>query len=103
MKSLARPRTAAMRLSLAALLSLPSFVTSAGEDGSIRLAIGPFFAPPSQESLRQASGWIPELLTADLSHSTDLVLVEREKVQAVCRELQLSSASLVDKATVANL
>jgi len=75
----------------------------AAESNPIRLAVGPFFAPPANESLRQASQIIPELLTVDLSGLARFQLVERQKIQTVSSELRLSASALVGREKVANL
>src|SRR5438309_864779 len=73
------------------------------ESNVVRLAVGPFFAPAGNDGLRQASRVLPELLAADLSGTPRFQLVEREKVQAVWNELNLSVSGLVARETVAKL
>src|SRR5260221_576332 len=73
------------------------------ESNVVRLAVGPFFAPAGNNSLRQASQVLPELLVAELSGAPRFQLVEREKVRAVWSELNLSASGLVARDTVAKL
>jgi TolB-like protein len=67
------------------------------------MAIGPFFAPVGNDALRQASQALPELLVAELSHMPRFQLVEREKVQSVWSEYNLTASGLVARDTVAKL
>jgi hypothetical protein len=92
------------RASLLALLLMPYSATLRGaESNVIRLAVGPFFAPVGNDNLQQASQLLPELLVAELSATPRFQLVEREKIQAVCQELNLSASGLVARQTVATL
>jgi TolB-like protein len=80
-----------------------AFQSAAAESKAIRLAVGPFFAPVSEEGLRQASQAMPELLMAELSHQARFQLVEREKVEAIWNEMKLTSSNLVARDTVTKL
>jgi hypothetical protein len=68
------------------------FATNAGalETNTIRLAIGPFFAPPDNEPLQKAAVLLPDLLTVSLSRQNQFQLVDRQKVSEVWRELNLT-------------
>jgi TolB-like protein len=88
---------------LAMLLAFSPVGLQGGDSNTLRLAVGPFFAPVGSDSLRQASQVLPELLVADLSHMSRFQLVEREKIQAVWSELNLSASGLVERDTVAKL
>src|ERR1017187_1414347 len=68
------------------------FPTHAGEleTNVVRLAIGPFFAPPDNEQLQKAAALLPDLLTVSLSRQNRFQLVERQKVSEVWRELNLT-------------
>jgi hypothetical protein len=79
------------------------FLARGAETKAVRVAIGPFSAPPLDDELRQAGQLIPELLASDLSHSSRFQLVEREKIEAVWNELNLTAGSLVARDRVAKL
>src|SRR5438067_8636554 len=87
------------------VLSLLSSVAASGgaESNVIRLAIGPFLAPPANNDMRQASQILPELLVGELSRVPRFQLVEREKAQTVWNELNLNASGLVARDTVAKL
>ena len=80
-------------------------MTSAGfaETNSVRLAIGPFFAPPGNQPLEKAASELPDLLTASLSQQNRFQLVEREKVNAIWNEMHLAEAGLTSADTVGRL
>ncbi len=84
------------------LLSCVSGLPGA-ESNTLRLAVGPFFAPVGNDSLHQASQVLPELVVAELSRLPRYQLVEREKVQAVWNEMNLGASGLVERDTVARL
>ena len=73
------------------------------ETNSIRLAIGPFFAPVGNTALEKAATDLPDLLTASLSHENRFQLVEREKINAVWSELHLAEAGLASADTIGKL
>jgi len=75
----------------------------AAETNSIRLAIGPFFAPAGNMSLEKAASELPDLLTASLSQQNRFQLVEREKVNAIWNEMHLAEAGLMSADTVGKL
>jgi len=94
----------AWRDSWFALLILAIAPASLGADSNVlRMAVGPFFAPAGNDTLRQASQTLPELLTAQLSHIPRIHLVEREKAQAVWTEHNLTASGLIARDTVAKL
>jgi len=97
-----RPYLGLRILAASVLLLLPNPGRAAGPP-SIRVAIGPFFAPTAQDDLRRAAQSLPELLTVELSHLGRFQLVEREKIDSVWSELRLDSAGLVSKDNVARL
>jgi hypothetical protein len=80
-------------------------MTSVGfaETNSVRLAIGPFFAPAGNTPLEKAASELPDLLTASLSQQNRFQLVEREKVNAIWNELHLAEAGLTSADTVGKL
>src|SRR5436190_1374825 len=90
-------------LLLAFAVSWSPFNSSAAEAKPLRVAVGPFFAPVGNDALRQASKVLPQLLVVELSHQSNFQLVEREKVQAICSELNLTAAGLVARENVAKL
>jgi hypothetical protein len=73
----------------------------AAETNSVRLAIGPCFAPAGNPKLDEAAAAFPDLLTVSLSRDNRFQLVEREKANAVWSELHLTEAGLTSAATVA--
>jgi hypothetical protein len=75
----------------------------AAEQANLRVAIGPFFAPALNDRLQQTSKLLPELLMADLSHQARFQLVERDKVQSLWNEMNLTASSLVARDKVARL
>ena len=89
---------------LLVLSLLSSVAASGGADSSvIRLAVGPFLAPPANNDMRQASQILPELLLAELSRLPRFQVVERDKAQTVWNELNLNASGLVARDTVATL
>jgi TolB-like protein len=88
---------------LAASLSFHPGVARSAEAKAVRVAVGPFLAPAANDELRNAGKLIPELLTVEMSQATRFQLVEREKILNVWSELNLSSASLVARDSVAKL
>jgi TolB-like protein len=70
---------------------------------TIRLAVGPFFAPAANDELQKVGKVLPEMLSAELSHASRFRLVEREKVQALWTEFNLSAAGLVARDRVTKL
>ncbi|NOS68935.1 MAG: hypothetical protein HOP33_03300 [Verrucomicrobia bacterium] len=86
------------------LLILTNVSGSFGAESKVlRVAVGPYFAPVGNDYLRQASQSFPELLLAELSHMPRFQMVEREKVQSVWSELNLTASGLVARDTVAKL
>src|ERR1700690_2062220 len=79
------------RLILSAAVLL---LASAGfaETNSVRLALGPFYAPARRPSLQQPAETLPDLLTASLPQGGRFQLVEREKVKAIWSEWHLAEA-----------
>jgi TolB-like protein len=67
------------------------------------VAVGPFFAPDSNENLRKIGSTMPDLLTVELSQQESFHVVEREQVTAIWKELNLSATGLVAPETVARL
>ena len=67
------------------------------------IAVGSFFAPEGNDGLRQISATMPDLLTVELSQQDGFHLVEREKVTAIWKELNLSASGMVTADTVAKL
>ncbi|HMP83883.1 MAG TPA: CsgG/HfaB family protein [Verrucomicrobiota bacterium] len=87
-----------------ALALLSGVVVSHGaESNALRIAIGPFIAPPGNNELRQAGQILPELLVAELSHLARFQLVERQKAESVWREHNVGASGLVARDTVAKL
>ncbi len=82
------------------LLAWPPAISPAAQPKPLRVAVGPFFAPVGNEKLEQASKVLPELLTVALSGESKFQLVEREKVQAIWSELNLTAAGLVARENV---
>jgi hypothetical protein len=89
----------------ALLLSILSLARSApaAEQTHLRLAVGPFFAPALHDRLQNATKLLPELLIVELSHESRFHLVERDKVQSIWNEMNLSASSLVARDKVARL
>ena len=87
------------------LAALVIFAGNAGaiETNSVRLAIGPFFAPVGNTTLEKAAADLPDLLTASLSHENRFQLVERAKINAIWSELHLAEAGLTSADTVGKL
>ena len=77
--------------------------TQTAETNSIRLAIGPFFAPAGNASLEKAASELPDLLTASLPQESRFQLVERDKVTALWSEMHLAEAGLTSADTVIKL
>ena len=75
---------------VAGVLVLAAANASAADSASLRLAIGPFFAPPDNEPLQKAATMLPDLLTVELSKQNRFQLVERQQVSEVWRELNLT-------------
>ena len=90
----------ALRILAVLLLAWPPAISPAAQPKPLRVAVGPFFAPVGNEKLQQASKVLPELLTVALSGESKFQLVEREKVQAIWSELNLTAAGLVARENV---
>jgi len=88
---------------VAGVLVLAAANASAAEPASLRLAIGPFFAPAGNVTLEKAATDLPDLLMASLSHENRFQLVEREKINAIWSELHLAEAGLTSADTVGKL
>ncbi len=73
------------------------------EPKPLRLAIGPFFAPATDESLREVAHQIPDLLIVELSQHSQFQLVEREKVAGIWQELNLKANGLTSSQKVSDL
>jgi hypothetical protein len=104
--TLASDRNCWLILALLVLVASPGlapFSMAGGTSNGVRLAVGPFFAPTANDSLQSVGVALADLLTAELSHESHFQLVERDKVQAVCRELNLSASGLVARNSVAKL
>lgn len=101
------PRLALYGIRLPSLIAVlfVSFAawSPAAEQKTLRIAVGPFFAPVANEGLRQASQAMPELLMAELSHQSRFQLVEREKVENIWSEMKLTGSGLVARDTVVKL
>jgi TolB-like protein len=91
---------AALAFGVTALLEVSSL---AAQSNTVRLAVGPFFAPAADGTLQEAGAALPDLLTAELSHQNRFQLVERDKVSAIWSELHLTSSGLAASDTVAKL
>jgi len=78
-------------------------IAGAAETNSIRLAIGPFFAPAGNVALEKAASELPDLLAALLPQDGRFQLVERDKVTAIWNELHLAQAGLTSADTVIKL
>ncbi len=89
-------------LVLSALVSLGASA-GAADTNSVRIAIGPFFAPAGNQPLENIATALPDLLTASLSQQKRFQLVEREKVNAIWSELHLTEAGLISANSVAKL
>src|SRR5947209_1922812 len=77
-----------------ALIAFATSISGGAESSSIRLAVGPFFAPEAHKELQTVGSALPDLLTAELSHQSRFQLVERDKVNAIWNELHLTSSGL---------
>ena len=75
-------------------------VAFAQETNSIRMAVGPFFAPSGNASLEKAAAELPDILMVALSQENRFQLVERDKVNAIWGELHLAEAGDVYKRQV---
>lgn len=53
------------------------------DTNTVRLAIGPFFAPQGNEPLQKVVTMLPDLLTVKLSGQNHFQLVERQKISEV--------------------
>jgi len=71
-----------------------SGMAGAGETNTIRLAVGPFFAPPGDTALERAASQLSDLLAALLPQANRFQLVERDKVQGIWDEMNLAQAGL---------
>jgi len=67
------------------------------------VAVGPFFAPGHDQQLVNFSEALPELLTAELSSNARFHVLERQQMHAVLKELDLSSAGMIDAASILKL
>jgi hypothetical protein len=84
-------------------LALFAVSAHAAETNSLRLAVGPFFAPPDNQPLQRTAAMLPDLLTVSLSKQNQFQLVERQKVAEVWRELKLTIHGLNSANAVLNL
>jgi cytochrome c-type biogenesis protein CcmH/NrfG/TolB-like protein len=86
-------------------IGITAVVASPGDakEGARTIAVGPFFAPDANDSLRQISANIPDLLTVELSQQDGFHVVERQQVTAIWKELNLSTTGLVTSESVAHL
>jgi curli biogenesis system outer membrane secretion channel CsgG len=84
-------------------LLLCGAIASAAETNSIRIAIGPFFAPAGNAALEKAASELPDLLPALLPQESRFQLVERDKVTALWNEMHLAQAGLTSMDTVVKL
>ena len=75
-------------------------VAFAQETNSIRMAVGPFFAPSGNASLEKAAAELPDILMVALSQENRFQLVERDKVNAIWGELHLAEAGLTSADTI---
>ena len=92
-----------LRLLVLSALVFSGASAGAAETNSVRLAIGPFFAPAGNTPLEKAASELPDLLTASLSQQNRFQLVEREKVNAIWNEMHLAEAGLTSADTVGKL
>ena len=76
---------------------------SVAETNSIRLAVGPFFAPAGNVDLEKAATELPDILMVALSQENRFQLVERAKVSAIPSELHLVEAGLTSADTIGKL
>jgi TolB-like protein len=74
-----------------------------GSPSSVRIAVGPVFAPVNRQDLRDAAQIVPELIAVDLSQRPEFQLVEREKTETIWNELKLDAAGLVSREKVGRL
>src|SRR5689334_8048371 len=72
-------------------------------ESGVRLAVGPFFVPGTRPELQEDSRLLRELLLTSLSTADGVELVEREKVNRICDELNLTAAGLVNREHAARL
>jgi hypothetical protein len=88
--------------SLPAALLLAVGLTSPalGGEKPVRVAIGPFFAPVAATSLQPTAQALPELLTVELSRESRFQVLERERVQRLVAELDMSAAGLTSRRSV---
>jgi TolB-like protein len=84
-------------------LTLLAIHAGAAETNSVRIAIGPFFAPAGNAALGNAAAALPDLLMVSLSQENRFQLVEREKVNAIWNEMHLAEAGLTSADTVGKL
>ena len=75
-------------------------VAFAQETNSIRMDVGPFFAPSGNASLEKAAAELPDILMVALSQENRFQLVERDKVNAIWGELHLAEAGLTSADTI---
>jgi TolB-like protein len=88
---------------LAGALMFSRTNAGAAESSPMRLAVVPFSAPPGNGDIQQIAASAPDLLMAELSHDKRFQLVEREKVNAIWRELHLAESGFVSADTVGKL
>src|SRR4051812_43517891 len=87
----------------ATLLLGSLFLAWPAEPSPLRVAVTPFSVPVGYKSLGEASKVLPDLLAVELSKMARFELIEREKVQAICKELNLSASGLVARDSVVKL
>jgi hypothetical protein len=73
------------------------------ETNTLRLAIGPFYAPPGDPATAKVASELPDLLAAVMPTDGRFQLVERDKVKGIWNELQLGQAGLTSPDTVMKL
>src|ERR1700744_3843006 len=93
-------RTQTWQLLILIALIISIATAGAATTNSIRLAVGPFFAPSGNRPLEQMAAALPDLLTASLSQQGQFQLVERNKVDAIWNEWHLAEAGLTSADTV---
>ena len=74
------------------VVNSPSLPSSTNQ--SIRLAIAGFATLDDGEKIQRQNSLLMDLLTAELSHSGTYVLIERQKIDSVAREMSLSLSQI---------
>jgi|GEM_PF-446280 len=93
-------RKAYVKIIMALFLIIPLFL--AAQD-PMQIAVMDFKNLTGQADLQFLAEAVPEILITDLSISTQLVIVERDRLEQLLREMQLSLSGVIDTSTAAEI